>query len=176
MSGELPATAPSSEELSGAELAARAGVGEEEIQRLVTHGVLVPRQGPGAPFRAVDLLKIRMARACEEGGLPMEGMTKAIRAGHLSFAFVESWPFEPWAARGPPTHAELATEVGLPLESLQRIVEAFGFARPEPGDAVVAAERPVAALIGRVVELGLPTRRPRCESGTSTRRRCGGSP
>jgi hypothetical protein len=72
----------------------------------------------------------------------MEGIAKAIRAGHLSFAFIESWPFERWAARGPRTHAELATEVGLPFESLQRIVEAFGFARPEPGDAIVAAERP----------------------------------
>ena len=133
MSGELPAIAPSSEELSGAELAARAGVGIEEVQRLVTHGVLVPRQGRGAPFRAVDVMKIRVARACEEGGLPMEGIAKAIRAGHLSFAFLESWPFERWAARGPRTHAELATEVGLPLESPQRMVEAFGFARPSPG-------------------------------------------
>jgi hypothetical protein len=34
MSGELEAIAPSSEELAGAELAARAGVGEEEIDRL----------------------------------------------------------------------------------------------------------------------------------------------
>jgi adenylate cyclase len=154
VSGEQPAAVPSSEELSGAELAARAGVGDGEIQRLVTHGVLVPRRGPGAPFRAVDVLKIRVARACEEGGLPMEGMAKAIGAGHLSFAFVESWPFERWAARGPRTHAELATEVGLPFEALQRIVEAFGFARPEPEDAVVAAERPVAALMGRAVQLG----------------------
>jgi adenylate cyclase len=154
MSGEQRAAIPSSEELSGAELAARAGVGDEEIQRLVTHGVLVPRRGRGAPFRAVDVLKIRVAHACEEGGLPMEGMAKAIRAGYLSFAFVQSWPFEPWAARGPGTHAELATEVGLPFEALQRIVEAFGFARPEPGDAVEAAERPVAALMGRAVQLG----------------------
>jgi adenylate cyclase len=154
MSGELGAIAPSSEELSGTELAARAGVGDEEIQRLVTHGVLVPRQSRAAPFRAVDLLKIRLARACEEGGLPMEGMARAIRAGYLSFAFVENWPFERWAARGRQTHAELATEVGLSLEALQRIVEAFGFARAEPGDAVAAAERPVAALMGRAVELG----------------------
>jgi adenylate cyclase len=155
MSSELGAIAPSSKELSGAELAARAGVGEQEIQRLVTHGVLVPRAGRVAPFRAVDVLKIRVARACEEGGLPMEGMARAIRAGHLSFAFVESWPFERWATRGPQTHAELAAEVGLPLASLQRIVEAFGFARPEPGDAVVAAERPVAQLMGRAVALGI---------------------
>jgi adenylate cyclase len=154
MSGELGAIVPSSEVLSGAELAARAGVGEQEIQRLVSHGVLVPREGQVAPFRAVDLLKIRLARACEEGGLPMEGIAKAIGAGHLSFAFVESWPFEPWAARGPQTHAELAEEVGLPFDALQRIVEAFGFARPEPGDAVVAAERPVALVMGRAVALG----------------------
>jgi adenylate cyclase len=45
--------------------------------------------------------------------------------------------------------------VGLPLALLQRIVEAFGFARPEPGDAVVAAERPVAQLMGRAVALGI---------------------
>jgi adenylate cyclase len=154
MSGELGATAPSSEALSGAELATRAGVGEQEIQRLVSHGVLVLREGQVAPFRAVDVLKIRLAQACEEGGLPMEGIAKAIEAGQLSFAFVESWPFERWAARGPQTHAELATEVGLPFESLQRIVEAFGFARPEPGDAIVAAERPVAALIGRAIKVG----------------------
>jgi adenylate cyclase len=155
MSGELGAIAPSSEELSGAELAARAGVGEEEIQRLVTHGVLAPRQGRVAPFRAGDVLKIRVARACEEGGLPMEGIAEAIRAGHLSFAFIESWPFERWAARGPRTHAELAEEVGLPFGSLQRIMEAFGFARPERGDAIVEAERPVAALVGRAVAVGL---------------------
>ena len=154
MSGEQRAAVPSSEELSGAELAARAGVGDGEIERLVTYGVLVPRRGRGTPFRAVDVLKIRVAQACEEGGLPMAGMAKAIGAGHLSFAFVESWPFERWAARGPGTHAELAEEVGLPFEALQRIVEAFGFARPEPEDAVVAAERPVAALMGRAVQLG----------------------
>jgi adenylate cyclase len=154
MSGEQRAALPSSEELSGAELAARAGVGDEEIQRLVTHGVLVPRRGRGAPFRAVDVLKIRVAQACEEGGLPMEGMAKAIGTGHLSFAFVESWPFERWAARGPATHAELAEEVGLPFVALQRILEAFGFARPEPEDAVEAAERPVAALMGRAAQLG----------------------
>jgi hypothetical protein len=49
MSDELEGIAPSSEEQAGAELATRAGVGEEEIQRLVSHGVLVPRQGRWRP-------------------------------------------------------------------------------------------------------------------------------
>jgi class 3 adenylate cyclase len=140
------------DELSPEELASRAGISAEEVERLVELGILVPRDG-SRPFRAVDALKIRVARGCEEGGLPMEGMAEAVRAGNLSFAFVESWPFEPWSSRGPQTHLELAEEVGLPFEALQRLVEAFGFPRPEPEDVVVEAERPIALLAGRLVEL-----------------------
>lgn len=140
------------DELSPTELAAKAGISPEEVERLVTFGILVPRDG-SRPFRAIDALKIRVARACEEGGLPMEGMAEAVRAGLLSFAFVESWPFERWSSRRPQTHVELAEEVGLSFEALQRLVEAFGFARPEPKDVVVEAERPIALLAGRIVEL-----------------------
>jgi adenylate cyclase len=140
------------DELSPTELAAKAGVSPEEVERLVTFGILVPRDG-SRPFRAIDALKIRVARACEEGGLPMAGMAEAVRAGLLSFAFVESWPFERWSSRRPQTHLELADEVGLSFEAIQRLVEAFGFARPEPKDVVVEAERPIALLAGRVVEL-----------------------
>jgi adenylate cyclase len=151
-SGTTSPPAGQPDELSPTELAARAGISPEEVARLVTFGILVRRDG-SRPFRAIDALKIRVARACEEGGLPMEGMAEAVRAGLLSFAFVESWPFEPWSSRRPQTHLELAEEVGLSFEALQRLVEAFGFARPEPKDVVVEAERPIALLAGRVVEL-----------------------
>lgn len=142
------------DDLSLGELAARAGISSEEVERLVACGILVPRVG-SRPFRAVDALKIRVARACEEGGLPMEGMAEAVRAGLLSFAFVESWPFEPWGSRGPQTHLELAEEAGLPFEALRRLLEAFGFARLEPEGVVADAERPIALLAGRIVDLGI---------------------
>jgi adenylate cyclase len=151
-SGTTSRPAGPPDELSPTELAAKAGVSSEEVERLVTFGILIPRDG-SRPFRAIDALKIRVARACEEGGLPMEGMAEAVRAGLLSFAFVESWPFERWSSRRPQTHLELAEEVGLSFEALQRLVEAFGFARPEPKDVVVEAERPIALLAGRIVEL-----------------------
>jgi class 3 adenylate cyclase len=151
-SGTTSPPAGQPDELSPTELAARAGISPEEVERLVTCGILVRRDG-SRPFRAIDALKIRVARACEEGGLPMEGMAEAVRAGLLSFAFVESWPFERWSSRRPQTHLELAEEVGLSFEALQRLVEAFGFARPEPKDVVVEAERPIALLAGRIVEL-----------------------
>ena len=140
------------DELSTEELAARAGISPEEVERLVGTGIVFPREGP-RPFRAADVLKVRVARACEAGGLPMEGMAEAIRAGLLSFAFVESWPFVPEGPRRSQTHLDLAEEARLPFGFLQRLVEAFGFARPEPEDLVVDAERPIALLAGRLVEL-----------------------
>jgi hypothetical protein len=184
-SGTTSRPAGPPDELSPTELAAKAGVSSEEVERLVTFGILIPRDG-SRPFRAIDALKIRVARACEEGGLPMEGMAEAVRAGLLSFAFVESWPFERWSSRRPQTHLELAEEVGLSFEALQRLVEAFGFARPEPKDVVVEAERPIALLAGRIVELeivdeaglarlgarlrgGLPTDRPGRDRGLPLR-------
>jgi adenylate cyclase len=154
VSGAPPSPAGRPDELSVTELAARAGISPSEVERLVNFGILVPRDG-GRPFRAVDALKIRVARACEEGGLPIEGMAEAVRAGLLSFAFVESWPFEPWGSQKPQTHLELAEEAGLPFEALRRLLEAFGFARLEPEDVVAEAERPIALLAGRIVDLGI---------------------
>jgi len=154
VSANLPGAASSPDGLDSAALAARAGVGEGEIDRLVENGILVAREGPAAPFRAIDVLKVGVASACEDAGLPIAGMAEAIRSGRLSFAFIESWPFERWVERSPLTHAELADEVELAFDSLSRIVEAFGFSRPEPGERVMEAERPLARLVGRAIALG----------------------
>ena len=141
--------------LSRAELAATAGVGEDEIDRLVEAGVLVQRATPEGPFRGVDLFRIRVASACEQGGLPMQAMAAAIKDGRLSFAYLETWPFEAATPRGAQTHAELAAEVGLPFETLRTIVTAFGFSPPQPNDVTVDAERPIALLMAKAIDLGV---------------------
>ena len=142
------------EELTRSALAARAGVSDDEVRRLIDHGVLVPRDAD-PPFRTADILKIRVARACEEGGLPMSAMAEAIRKGLLSFAFVDTWPFEREGEDLHQTHAELSAEVGLPFDALQHVLEAFGFARPGPEDLVLETERPIAHLIGQAVSMGI---------------------
>src|SRR5919108_548846 len=81
----------------------RAGVTEAEVERLVDFGVLVARDGVG-PFLETDVQKVRLARACEQAGLPMEGIASAIRAGRLSFAFLEAAPFRRWAVRSARTY------------------------------------------------------------------------
>ncbi|HET9008163.1 MAG TPA: hypothetical protein VFQ04_15745, partial [Actinomycetes bacterium] len=84
--------------LSAAGLADLAGTTEAQVERLVELGVLVARDG-GEPFRETDMPKVRLAVACEQAGLPMEGSAAAIRAGRLSFAFLEGSPFRRWAVR-----------------------------------------------------------------------------
>jgi adenylate cyclase len=142
-----------SDELTRSQLAVRAGVPEAEIQRLIEAGVVVPRdQDP--PFRTTDILKVRVARACEDGGLPMAGMSEAIRKGLLSFAFVDTWPFEREGG-DQQTHGELAEEVGLPLGSLRAILESFGFSSLGADDVVLETERPIAQLIGQAMSMGI---------------------
>ena len=77
--------------LSAAGLADLAGVTAAEVERLVDLGVLVARDG-GEPFLEIDVPKVRLAVACEQAGLPMEGIAAAIGAGRLSFSFLEAAP------------------------------------------------------------------------------------
>src|SRR5215207_10291826 len=123
------------DELSAAELADLAGVTEVEVERLVGLGILVARDGPG-PFRETDVQKVRLAVACEQAGLPMEGIASAIAAGRLSFAFLEASPFRRWAVRSTRTYRQVSQETGIPLEELGSVLEAMGFARMAPDEPI----------------------------------------
>jgi class 3 adenylate cyclase len=113
--------------LTAAGLAGLAGVPEAEIGRMIDAGVLVPRGGP-APFLARDVHRLRLAVACERAGLPLEGIAAAIRAGRLSFAFLDAAPYQRWAVPSARTYRQVAADTGVPLELLRRSLEAMGFA------------------------------------------------
>src|SRR4029453_17552813 len=91
--------------LSAARLADLAGVTAAEVERLVDLGVLVARDG-GEPVGGNDGPKARLAVACERAGLPMAGIASAVRAGRLSFTFLEAAPFRRWAVRSGPSHPQ----------------------------------------------------------------------
>jgi hypothetical protein len=117
--------------LSAPELADLAGTTTAEVERLAELGVLVPRDGPG-PFRETDVQKVRLAAGCEQAGLPMAGIAAAIRAGRLSFAFLEAAPFRRWAVRSTRTYRQVSQETGVPLDTLAAVLESMGFARTGP--------------------------------------------
>jgi adenylate cyclase len=119
--------------LSASELADLVGVTEVEVERLVEFGVLVARDGVG-PFLESDVPKVRLATACEHAGLPMAGIAAAIRAGRLSFTFLEAEPFRRWAVRSTRTYRQVSEETGVPLELLGSALESMGFARVGPDE------------------------------------------
>jgi adenylate cyclase len=121
--------------LSASELADLAGVTQAEVGRLVELGVLVARDGVG-PFLEADVQKVRLATACERAGLPMEGIAAAIRAGRLSFAFLEAAPFRRWSVRSARTYRQVSQQTGVPLELLGGALESMGFARMAPDEPI----------------------------------------
>ncbi|HEU4399974.1 MAG TPA: adenylate/guanylate cyclase domain-containing protein [Actinomycetota bacterium] len=142
------------EPLSAAGLAELAGATEAEVERMVTLGILVPRDG-AAPFLATDVQKVRLAKACEEAGLPMEGIASAIRAGRLSFAFLEAPTYRRWAVRSARTYRQVSQETGVPLDLLHDALESSGFARAAPDDPIREDELEIVPLLRLVHTTGV---------------------
>jgi adenylate cyclase len=140
------------EALTAAALAELAGVTEAEIGRMVDLGVLVAREGP-APFLTIDLRKVRLATACERAGLPMDGIAAAIRAGRLSFAFLEASPYHRWAVPSGRTYRQVSEETGVPLDVLRESLESMGFAWTSADEPMREDELEVVP----VLELGIST-------------------
>ena len=132
--------------LSASELADLVGVTEVEVARLVDLGVLVARDAAD-PFLESDVQKVRLAAACERAGLPMAGIASAIRAGRLSFAFLEAAPFRRWAVRSARTYRQVSQETGLPLDTLGAVLESMGFARVGPDEPMREDELAVVPLL-----------------------------
>jgi adenylate cyclase len=140
--------------LSAAGLADLAGVTEAEVERLVGLGILAARDG-AAPFLERDVPKVRLAVACERAGLPMAGITSAIRAGRLSFAFLEGTPFRRWAVRSGPTYRQVSQDSGIPLGELGAVLEAMGFARVGPDEPMREDELAVVPFLRHALSSGI---------------------
>jgi adenylate cyclase len=132
--------------LSASGLADLAGTTEAGVQRLVDLGILVARGGAD-PFLDTDVQKVRLAAACEQAGLPMEEIASAIRAGRLSFTFLEAAPFRRWAVRSARTYRQVSEETGVPLELLGSALESMGFARMGPDEPMREDELEIVPLL-----------------------------
>jgi adenylate cyclase len=142
------------EALDAAGLAGLAEVTEAEIGRMVDLGVLHPREGP-APFRVIDLQKVRLATACERAGLPMGAIADLIRAGRLSFAFMEAAPYHRFAVPSARTLRQVGQDTGIPLEALRETLESMGFAWTSADDPIRQDELEVLPLIQLAISSGL---------------------
>jgi adenylate cyclase len=134
------------------EVAQRAAVGTDYVDRLVELGILRPAAGD--VFSRGDVRRIRWVRGLEQAGVPLDGMAAAVRAGSLSFAYLDASAFDQFAGLSNTTFRELSERTSVPLELVKVVREAFGFAEPEPDDHVREDELSVVSAIELLLSSG----------------------
>ena len=127
------------------EVARRAGVDPDYVDRLVELGILTPA-APDA-FSPGDALRARWLQSLERAGVPLDGIAAAIRDGALSFSFMDVAAYDRFAGLSGTTFQQLSAETGIPLELLLVVREAVGFAEPHAEDTVRDDELSVVPLI-----------------------------
>jgi len=132
-------------EYSRPEIARKAGVDPDYVDRLVELGLLKP--GTEDTFSPGDVRRARWVQGLERAGVPLDGMAAAVRDGALSFSFLDMTAFDRFAGLSGTTFRELSERTGVPLELLNVVREAVGFAEPRPEDHVREDELSVAAAI-----------------------------
>jgi class 3 adenylate cyclase/DNA-binding transcriptional MerR regulator len=127
------------------EVAQRAGVDPDYVDRLVELGILTPAAADA--FSRGDVLRARWLQSLERAGVPLEGLAAAVRDGALSFSFLDVAAYDRFAGLSDTTFQQLSTQTGIPLELLMVVRGAFGFAEPQPEDHVHQNELSVIPLI-----------------------------
>jgi len=138
--------------LSREELADRAGVGAEYVDRLVQLRILTP--GDGDRFSMGDLRGARLIHSLDRAGIPLDGIAAAVRSGHLSFAFFDLPNYERFSAISSKTFREVSAETSIPLEVLLGVREAAGSTRAEPEDRMRDDELEIVPMIRLQVSHG----------------------
>ncbi len=127
------------------EVAQRAGVDPDYVDRLVEFGILTPAVGDA--FSPGDVLRARWVQSLEQAGVPLTGMAAAVRDGVLSFSFMDETAYDRFAGLAGTTFQELSAGTGIPLNLLMEVREAFGLAEPRPEDTVREDELSVVPAI-----------------------------
>ena len=149
--GQTP-TASLVGEYTRQDVARRAGVHPEYVDRLVELGILTP--GTGDAFSTGDVRRARWVRSWEDAGVPLEGMAAAVREGVLSFSYLDSSAFDRFAGVSDTTFQQLSDGTGIPFDLLRVVREAVGFAEPRPEDHVRVDELSVVPAIELQLKMG----------------------
>jgi adenylate cyclase len=127
------------------EVAQRAGVDPDYVDRLVELGILTP--GAGDAFAPGDVLRARWLQSLDRAGVPLEGLASAVRDGVLSFSFLDVAAYDRFAGLSATTFQQLSAQTGIPLELLMVVREAVGFAEPHPEDTLHHNELSIVPLL-----------------------------
>jgi len=136
--------------VSRKELTQRAGIDDAYVDRLLELGAV---KAQGDAFEERDVHVAALLHMWESAGLSAPAILAAVEAGTLSLEFLDSPAWE-MPAPMPITYREFAEEQGVPLELLQGIQGAMGFAAPDADDLVAHHDAVLTELLRIVLDLG----------------------
>jgi adenylate cyclase len=122
-------------DVTESEVCDRANVDPAFVKELVECGVLEPEVGE-RPYRAGDVWRCRLAKACVDAGLPLDDIGEAIHRGLLSLSMLDLPQYSHWSGYSDETYEQLAERTGLPVEFFAQAHEAAGFPSVGPHDRV----------------------------------------
>ena len=131
--------------LSRDRLADRSGVEPGYIDRLVTLGILTAAED--GTFAGSSRRVVRLVRSFDGSGITPEHMGEAIRAGHLSLAFLDQPSYEHFAGLSDTTFQEVSERSGIPVGLLMMTREAIGYGIASPEDRMRDDELEAVPLI-----------------------------
>src|SRR4029453_14194545 len=145
-------------QFSRQEVAERAGVDPDYVDRLVELGILRPDSG--TTFSTGDVRRARWGQRFERAGGPLggvatEGAATGGRDGALSFSYLDATAFDRFAGMSRTTFRELSERTGVPLDLLLVVQEAHGFAEPRPEDRVREDELGLVPAIELLLSFGI---------------------
>jgi adenylate cyclase len=138
--------------LSLDELADQADVGPDYVRRLIELGALELKEG-AKPYGNSDIRRVRLLASWDAAGLSVEAIMKAVNEGDLSLSWLDT-PVMTRAERLELTYKGLCAEEDVPLDLIQALQEALGFAPPEPGDRVREGDRELVRLVRTFLSVG----------------------
>jgi adenylate cyclase len=140
------------EHLSQQELAVRSGTSPDRIALMVDLGI-IPRPADG--YDPKDLLRVRLALAIESSGVSLQDLGRGIAEGHVSLDFAAYSNVPPVGLLGK-TYRDLAVELGVSAELVERIRSALGLIRGSLDDAVREDDAEVLEMAVRTMSFGIP--------------------
>jgi adenylate cyclase len=134
------------------EVARRAGVGPDYVDRLVALGILTPAAGEA--FSPGDPLRARWVQSLERAGVPLDGIAAAVRDGAFTLSYMDVTAFDRFTGLSDTTFDQLSSSTGIPLELLTVVREVVGFAEPRGEDTVREDELSVVPVLELALSKG----------------------
>jgi adenylate cyclase len=139
--------------LSKTDVAERAGVDEDFVDRVASVGLIKP--DAAGRFVAADARRTQLAHSLEdESGIALSDLSDAVKDGLISFEFMDAGPYERWASVGSETFEEVSARTGVPLHLLMALRDATGGAMASPGDRMREDELSMVPLLEQSAIVG----------------------